>query len=275
MAGRSGSKRREPLAPALPDVTVAGVADDVVDEAQLSALHFDRVDLSGFEVADVDIEECRFASVDASGGHWERVTVANCRVDGGSLANLQVRGGNLRRCEVTDNRMTGLQWTDGVVRDVRFTRCRGDLAGFRFSRFTHVVFADCRLASIDFTGADLSGVAFVDCDLTGARLNEATMTGATLTNCRLEDVSGIGALRGATVSGVDMMSLAFQLAADAGITLVPLSRDGQEYDGVGECEEAVSLGWDGRQFGFAEDEFAVGPFQADSAGDDLKGRVAG
>ncbi len=75
------------------------------------------------------------------------------------------------------------------------------------------------MAEVDFTGADVSGVRFVDCDLQGAKLHEAKAVGARFEGCRLEEVSGVEALAGATISAADVLPLAYTLAGALGISL--------------------------------------------------------
>ena len=103
--------------------------------------------------------------------------------------------------------------------DVTVTGCQLDASAFRYTRFTRVVFDDCRLRGADFTGADLSGVVFRGCDLTGVSLHQATMTGTRLSECTLEGVNGVAAMRGAVVSDADLPTLALSLAAACGITI--------------------------------------------------------
>lgn len=167
------------------------------------------------------IEQCRFRGTDLAAGSWRDGVWRDCRFESASLAGVVAQRCSLLRSQVAGVRATGLQWTDGLVKDVTFSDCRLDLAGFRFSRFAHVEFVDCRMGQIDFTGADLSGVRFVNCDLQSAKLHQAKAVGARFDGCRLDGISGVEALSGATVSASDLVPLTFVLAGALGIAIEP------------------------------------------------------
>ena len=103
------------------------------------------------------------------------------------------------------------------------TWCSGtvglDLAVFRGTSTSRVMFSGCRLTQADFADADLTGVTFEDCDLTGVQFSGAKMAGARLRNCVLAGVNGVESMRGAHVSSHDLAALAWSLAGALGITV--------------------------------------------------------
>ncbi|HIV56966.1 MAG TPA: pentapeptide repeat-containing protein [Candidatus Stackebrandtia faecavium] len=210
----------DPAAPQLPQQLTSwdSVASPLEDDAQWWQLEIVG-DVGAVEAARFDAEQCRIARADMSAGVWAKAGVVNCVFEDVNLANVFAQDCRMRRTSVTSVRGTGLQWTNGVVKDVVFRDCRLDLAGFRFSRFSHVVFDNCRLSGADFTAADLSGVRFESCDLSSAKFDEATMTGAVLRHCTLAGMRGVDGLRGASVTSTDLMSLTFTLADACGITV--------------------------------------------------------
>jgi uncharacterized protein YjbI with pentapeptide repeats len=121
--------------------------------------------------------------------------------------------------EVTASRLTGLHWIDGMLRDVTFRDCRMDLPVFRFTSFKDVAFFDCNLARVDFTNADLRGAHFTGCDLTGAQFAQADAQGARFTRCELAGLGSVTSLRGAVITGNDLVPLAHMLAAALGIVI--------------------------------------------------------
>nr|WP_240897654.1 pentapeptide repeat-containing protein [Kineococcus vitellinus] len=87
----------------------------------------------------------------------------------------------------------------------------------RGTTFTDVTFRGCDLRDVDASGARWTRVRFEDCrtghlDVTGARLQDVDLTA-----CELEAVSGVGDLRGAVVSEVQLALLAPLLAAHLGV----------------------------------------------------------
>lgn len=218
MAAPSAAK---PASPQLPAAVSQSSIDDhrLVDDGQWWRLWFDGADAGGIDAEGFTMEATRLSRVDLSGGRWRKATVRDCVVRDGNLANTHAEDSGVHRSSFDTMRMTGMQWTNGVVRDVTFTGCRLDLAGFRFSRLRHVVFTDCRLTGVDFTNTGFTSVRFTGCDLTGARLHHATMAATRFDDCLLEDVTGVEALRGAVVSGADLLPLTYSMAASLGIAV--------------------------------------------------------
>jgi uncharacterized protein YjbI with pentapeptide repeats len=197
-------------------------ADPVLlDDAVHRGLDIAGADLSRTGATDVEFISCRFTGTDLAGVTLRRAAFADCRFLRGDLANLAAQRSSMRRVALELVRLTGLQWLDGVLRDVRITECRADLAAFRFTRFAGVAFERCNLARADFQNADLTGVRFTDCNLAGAQFSHATMAGARFANCDLDGVGGVTSFRGAVVTGHDLMALSRTLAAALGITIEP------------------------------------------------------
>lgn len=183
-----------------------------------------QLDVTDVEAADTSaagfsIEQCRLGRVDFSAGAWQRASVRDVAARDGNWANLHTEDSTLERVALSTTRATGLQWTNGLVRDVTVTDSRVDLAGFRFSKLRDVEFRDCKLAGLDLTEAALTRVRFVDCDLSGAKLHHATMSQVAFDDCVLDDIDGIEALRGATITAADLMPLLDALARALGITV--------------------------------------------------------
>ena len=94
-----------------------------------------------------------------------------------------------------------------------------NLTGFRFGRLSRVRFETCRLVESDFQAATVTACTFIDCDLSGSELSHARFAGSALRGCRLDGVSGIEALRGASVARSDLFELADVFAATLGVQL--------------------------------------------------------
>lgn len=215
------TREREPSAPDLPAELAAGTlpADDLTDGAVQLCLQLNDVDLSGREAADAEIDQCRYGNVSLSQVKLRRATIRDAVFDRCDLANLRARDSSMLRTAVTASRMTGLSWLGGELRDVTFADCRMDFVSFSASTLKDVTFTRCRLEQADFGAADLSRARFDDCDLTGAQFSGARMTGAVLRRCDLTGLGGVTSLRGAVVTGADVMSLAFTLAGALGIVI--------------------------------------------------------
>ncbi|MFD0559464.1 uncharacterized protein YjbI with pentapeptide repeats [Stackebrandtia endophytica] len=213
--------RSGPASPQMPArLTPAEDVDHPLEEeSDWWQLEFTGGDHCGAEAVNFQVEQCRFDRTDFSAGVWRSGTFRDCRFGSVNLAGVVAERSSLFRSSVEHARATGLQWTDGVLKDVTFTECRLDLAGFRFSRLDHVVFDNCRMSGVDLTNCDLSKARFVNCDLTGAKLHHAKAVGARFEHCVLDDVSGVEALAGAVIEATDLIPLTFMLARALGVTI--------------------------------------------------------
>ena len=204
--------------------------------AQLETPLFPPAELtSDARVTDVALQDW-----DLSGQHAESATFDTVRVEGGNFSGLQaprmrmrdVRVGksacsNTRwsglvadRAEFVDCRMTGLQASESKLQDVVFTRCKANLASFRYAGLRDVRFEDCQLVEADFLGADLRGVRFEGCDLTGANLQGAKLEGADLRGSRLDGLLvGPQDLKGVVIDAPQAIALSDTFARLLGLVV--------------------------------------------------------
>lgn len=221
--GRGGARTRSgpPVAPVLPQICERAElpAHELDDEATYRGLRFSGIDLSARRAASVEFAQCRFEDTDLSGITIRGAVFTDCVFENSNLANLRAEKSSLVRAELSVLRMTGVQWTDGLLRDVRITESRLDLASFRFAECDRVVFERCNLAGVDFAGADLRGTQFIGCDLTGAHFSQAKMDGTRFSYCVLVNIDGVTSWNGAIVRSDDLMMLSYTLAAALGIRI--------------------------------------------------------
>jgi uncharacterized protein YjbI with pentapeptide repeats len=168
----------------------------------------------------LELDEVQLDGADLRGLEAPRLELRDCRLVDCDLANVVVRGASMLRVEVRDSRATGLRCADATLADVRFAATRGDLAAFRFTRLTRVVFDGCVLRELDLHGARLDAVTFLDCDLTGAVLTGATLSDVDLRRCTLDGVVGVEHLCGAAIERDAVHALGEAMAAALGIRLL-------------------------------------------------------
>ncbi|RPF25681.1 pentapeptide repeat-containing protein [Georgenia muralis] len=215
--------RREAPGPQVPEPAVAAHLDQVgvgglgalvVDAADLTGL-----DLAGAELAEVQVEASALDRLHGAGGRWRGVTLVDCRLDGADLANLRAQDLSLVRCSLREVRLTGAQLAGARLRAVRLDGARASLTSWREAVWQHVVLRGCDLTEADLTGASLSDVLLVDCDLSGAQLAGLRCERVRLEGCRLSGISGVGGLRGASVTEADAYALLPTLLREAGLTV--------------------------------------------------------
>lgn len=142
------------------------------------------------------------------------------RDDGTDLSNRVLTREELHRCAFVACRMTGFQVPEGTLTDVRFTRCRVDLAAFRFASLTRVVFEECDLRELDLLEARLQDVRFAGCDLRLADFGRVRGSRVELDGCEVDGLRGTDGLRGAQMRWPDVLGLLGPLAADAGLVVL-------------------------------------------------------
>lgn len=196
-----------------------GDENDLVIGRQHDCVSFADIDVAGERLLDRDLIECLI-----TGG----------RFDGTNLQGSRMRETRLERCEATS---LGLTRTE--LREVEFAACRfGDLQMYdTTARMVHI--EDCRLGYVNLRGAELVDITFTNCtiedlDLGGARVERLALPGCRvrsltvgegslrdvdLRGAELSEITGIEALRGATVSPEQLHELAPLLADHLGIQI--------------------------------------------------------
>ncbi len=204
-------------------IATLDVADgsDVADDAELDAVVLHDVDLRDVGASDVALRDCALERVDVCGARLVRLTTDSVRLDDCDLANGSWPGASLQWTEIRGARGTGLELAEASLRHVVFRNCRLDLASLRFANGEDVRFEDCTLCDADLTGAVLRDASFVRCDLQRADFTSADLDGADLSTSMLDELRGVGGLRGARVRPEQLVALAPLLAAHVGIVVEP------------------------------------------------------
>src|SRR6185437_8713141 len=124
------------------------------------------LDLSDQESVNLEIDQSRYTAVNLSGVRLRRGMIRDAIFERCDLANLRTSDSSMLRTRLLGCRMTGFSFLTGTIRDVTFSGSRIDLASFSNTKFSTVVFTECRLDQVNLGDADLSGARFVNCDLT-------------------------------------------------------------------------------------------------------------
>ncbi|GGN98330.1 pentapeptide repeat-containing protein [Nocardia rhizosphaerihabitans] len=220
MAARKREVRFEPAVAALGALRPAASPDDdpaddrAVEDAEYRGADFAEVHAYGFSAEGCLFDSVRFPST------LRQATITESALRVCDLANVQADDSSMFETEIAHGRLTGVSWTAGVLRDVLIDSTRADMASFAESRLRTVVFRDCDLRQADFQRTEFRNVRFERCNLTGARFSDSRpQQNLRFEDCDLTGVYGLTALRGATIRGGDLESLAATLARELGITV--------------------------------------------------------
>lgn len=219
-AGRSLTR------PALPDDGDDGDGVGLVDLPFPAGVDLDPLDLADARVVSADatgargdgeIRRCVLASVDLSQSRFRPLTLADVRLTGGDVSNAQWHAVAARRVEILSVRAVGLGLSVDLAADLYVEQARLDYAGVHLERSRGpVAFVDCSFRDARI-GGDLSGVVFADCDFAGAEFAATAARGADLRSSRLAGARGLHTLRGAVIEPDQLIGIAAQLAAEAGL----------------------------------------------------------
>ncbi|WP_405654769.1 pentapeptide repeat-containing protein [Streptomyces sp. RK9] len=182
------------------------------------SVHFDGGDFTDLDGGGSVFLECAFSSVAVEGGRYRRVRFTDVwtwqtRWVGTDLAETQWTD-----CEAGAGLLAGVELYGARLRRVVFHRCKFDSVNLRAAELRDVAFVDCLLRDVDFGGARLGGVTFPGTTLERVRFDNVTVDRADLSGAAaLGIASGLDGLRGATISGIQLLELAPALADLAGL----------------------------------------------------------
>ncbi|MEZ4615632.1 MAG: pentapeptide repeat-containing protein [Caldilineaceae bacterium] len=215
---------KSPQPPRLPKVRSTWPERPIAlqDLDEFSALTLTASDLCGQQATHLTWRGVLWSQVRSAGSQFEGVRLTDVALKGCDLANAQWERLTAQRLAFEECQLIGFDAPDARWQDVTFTRCRGQYAKFRFSKFKQVCFEQCDLRNADFQGSDLSGVIFNKCDLTDAQLSGTTLSGTDFRGSTIERMKvGIAELPGAIVEPV-------QAAYVAGLLGVVVKWAGEE-----------------------------------------------
>ncbi|WP_062981980.1 pentapeptide repeat-containing protein [Nocardia anaemiae] len=164
-------------------------------ETVFTALAINRGSLRFSRFTDVWQRNVRWVGTDLSDTSWQDVELI-----AGARSGVDAGGANLRR--------------------VRFEGCKFDSVNFRKSKLREVQFVDCVLRHADFGDAELTKLTFPGTTVEGLLLNRARLKQVDLRGAaHLNVAEGLEALRGATITPLQLLDLAPEFAKAIGITV--------------------------------------------------------
>lgn len=148
------------------------------------------------------------------------LALSDVRLSGCVVSNSRWSAVDARRVEVMKSQLVGWQVEFDLAQDVYVADCRADFASFDFASVKGlVVFERCRFAEAEFSG-NLARAVFLDCDLANADFSGVTdARGLDLRESKLAGAKGLLALRGARVTGDQVLQIAGDLAREAGLAV--------------------------------------------------------
>lgn len=147
------------------------------------------------------------------------LTLRDVAMGGCDLSNVNARAGSMVRTTIARSRLVGLSVADLKIQDLHVEDSTMMLASFAGSKLRTVAFEGVNLREASFMEAALELVAFIDCDLAGVDFRGAKLQRCLIRGSSLEDVSGVGSLKGLTMPWPDIVASAGALAQELGINI--------------------------------------------------------
>ena len=165
------------------------------------------------------LAESVLTGVDLSGATLHPLTMTDVLLEQTELSNAVLREVIVRRCEIVRCRAVGLRLDLRQVADLYVEGCRFDHATLRITQVKgRVAFRECTFRDATIFG-ELTDVVFLDCDFAGTEFDAVSAVDCDLRSSRLVGARGLLTLRGALISADQAVSVADQLAAEAGLRI--------------------------------------------------------
>lgn len=203
------------------DRLATGCLGDIGPEEFLEGMVFTDLNLAEAAAAQATFLDCRWSNVnfgdadapiDLTGARISGTEITDCRADTWNMPR-----GNLLHTEISGTRIGAGVVYDSVWEKVLFTNCRISYLNLRESKLTDVEFRDCKIDEIDFDRAKVNRVAFPGSSVGVFQCEGATLGNVDIRGLEPHKVSGIHALRGATIDDTQLMLFADLFARELGI----------------------------------------------------------
>lgn len=159
--------------------------------------HFDRAHAAG-----VRLPDCRFLDV--------RFTALDCH-------DVTAPGSTWRDSEIVESRLGSAVLSESQISSLRIERCKIGYLGFAAAEVLDLLIDGCTLDELDLSDSQCTRVAIRDTRLGLLRVAGARLRHVDLREARLGSVTPVSGLRGAALTVAQVLDLAGELAAEAGI----------------------------------------------------------
>jgi uncharacterized protein YjbI with pentapeptide repeats len=198
---------------------LTGHEGGLADGGDYDTVHFDQVSFEDEDASSARFLECAFTRVAVQGGRFRRTRFSDVW-----LKDVRMALPDLAETQWTDATflggvVAGVQAFSARLNRVVFAGCKLDSVNFRDCGLTEVTFTDCLLRDVDFGGARLARTVFTGCRLTGVDFSKASLDRVDLRGSELGLIVGPDPLRGAIISSGQLAAIAPVLAEALGIVV--------------------------------------------------------
>ena len=176
-------------------------------------------DLSGRMLDGISFSECELINTSAHEVSLRNARFLDTRLERFNAPVLKAPGMVLRDVELEASRIGSAEAFSSEWNSVRISGSKLDFLNLRGSVLKDVAFSDCVIGELDLVGAKLTRVSFNNTRINTLALDQATLEHVDLRGADIHGISGIGSLRGATLSGFQLTEMAPLLAEHLGLNI--------------------------------------------------------
>lgn len=200
------SKKLSPLSLSSLDGDVDTITDASIENETISA------SLINFSIIKSRIAKSDFAHSNFERLNLDNVIIENCIMLAGAFSES-----SWHTTAITGSLCSGIQLDKSILKNVRFTGCKLDVANFRYAKMTNIIFDSCVIDSMDFYNAELKNVQFIDCEINDLELQSSKLRNVDFRESKFIQVKRVADLKGAKITTEQVIFLSSQLANQAGI----------------------------------------------------------
>lgn len=206
-------------APDLPHelLTVPNIRSLLRADEKLSGLLLQDIDIPTLSAKSTSLAESKIVRCTFLQAKIEKLQMQDCVLENSDFSGSNLSDASWHTVAVKSTRCNGMQLPNSLLKNVKFTACRLDMANFRFAKLENVQFDQCIITGLDFYNAQLKHVAFTDCDIEDVEFSGAKLTNVDLTGSQLISVKGLSGLKGAHITSEQLVTLMPYVAQEIGI----------------------------------------------------------
>jgi uncharacterized protein YjbI with pentapeptide repeats len=186
-------------------------------DGEYDTVHFDQISFDDPDARNARFLECAVSRVSVQGGRFRRARFSDVWFRDVALMATDLAQTSWVDVTFIGGVVAGAEAFGATLRRAAFHGCKLDSVNFRDAALTEVTFDNCLLREVDFTGATIARTSFPQSRLRKANFTKASMDEADLRGAELDIVAGPDSLRGAIISGGQLIGIAPALAESLGI----------------------------------------------------------
>lgn len=196
-----------------------GDTSDLSPRAVLEGLSFRDVRVDALDLERAELTLCRLDGVRAPEASLRYARVAESAWSGWDVPILHTPRASWRDLTIEGTRSGSVEAYESTWQGVHFVNCRLGFVNLRGSHLQDVAFTDCTIDELDLGQSQITRFAASGTRISHLVVEQATLQHVDLRGAELEGLAGLAALRGATISSLQLHQLAPLLAADRGISV--------------------------------------------------------